>query len=53
MGEARWTTIVAKIPQVIEYDILLSADKRSEYKNIWFNVMIKRKNDHIRSSARR
>lgn len=53
IDEARWTTIVAKIPQVIEYDILLSADKRSEYKNIWFNVMIKRKNDHIRSSARR
>ena len=53
MNEPRWAAVVAKIPQVIECDIWLSADKRSEYKNIWFNVMIKRKNDHIRSSARR
>ena len=53
MDEARWKTIVAKIPQVIECDIWLSADKRADCKDTWFNVMIKRKNDHIRSSARR
>ncbi len=53
MDESRWTTIVAKIPQVVEYDIWSSADKRADYKNAWFNVMIKRKNNHIRSSARR
>ena len=53
MDEARWTNIVAKIPQVIEYDIWLSADKRSDCKDAWFNVMVKLKNDHIRSSARR
>ena len=53
MDELRWKTIVAKIPQAIEYDIWLSADKRAKCKNAWFNVMIKRKNDHIRSSARR
>ena len=33
MNESRWTTIVAKIPQVIEYKIWLSADKRSGIKN--------------------
>ena len=53
MDEASWKTIVAKIPQVIECDIWLSADKRADCKDAWFNVMIKRKNDHIRSSARR
>ena len=53
MNESRWTTIVAKIPQLIEYDIWLSSDKRADCKNAWFNVMIKRKNDSIRSSARR
>ena len=42
IDEARWTTIVAKIPQMIEYDIWLSADKRANCKNAWFNVMIKR-----------
>ena len=52
MNEARWTTIVAKIPQVIEYDVWLSVDKRADYKNTWFNVMIKRKDDHIRISAK-
>lgn len=53
MNESRWTTIVATIPQVIEYDIWLSSDKRAECKNAWFNVMIKPKNDSIRSSTRR
>ena len=50
MNESRWTTIVAKIPQVIEYDIWLSADKRADCKDAWFNVMIKRQNKHIKSS---
>ena len=50
MDEARWKTIVTKIPQVIEYHIWLSEDKRANCKDAWFNVMIKRKNDHIRSS---
>ena len=53
MNESRWTTIVANIPQVIEYDIWLSSDKRADCKNAWFNVIIKRKNNSIRSSARR
>lgn len=53
MDEARWTTIVAKIPQVIEYDIWLSADKRVDYKNTWFNVIIKQRDDPIRSSVKR
>lgn len=53
MGEARWKMIVTKIPQVIEYHIWLSADKRADCKNTWFNVMIKRKSDYIRSSTRR
>ena len=52
MDEARWKTIVAKIPQVIECDIWLSGDKRVDCKDTWFNVMIKRGDDHIRSSAR-
>ena len=52
MGEARWTTIVAKIPQVIEYDTWLSADKRADCKDAWFNVMIKRENNHIRISVK-
>ena len=42
MNESRWTTIVAKIPQVIEYKIWLSADKRSGIKNNWFNITIKK-----------
>lgn len=50
MNEARWATIVAKIPQVIECDILLSADKRADCKDAWFNVMIKRQNNHIKRS---
>ena len=50
IDEARWTTIVAKIPHVIEYHIWLSADKRSDCKDTWFNVMIKRQNNHIKSS---
>ena len=50
MDESRWTTIVSKIPHVIEYHIWLSADKRSDCKDTWFNVMIKRQNDHIKSS---
>ena len=50
MDELRWKTIVAKIPQVIECDIWLSADKRVDCKNAWFNVMIKRQNKHIKSS---
>lgn len=41
MNEARWATIVSKIPQAIECDIWLSADKRVDCKNAWFNVMIK------------
>ena len=49
MNEARWTTIVAKIPQAIEYDIWLSADKRVDCKNAWFNVMIKQKDNPIKS----
>ena len=53
MNETRWKTIVTKIPQVIEYDIWLSADKRADCKNAWFNVMIKRKNDHITDATRR
>ena len=53
IDEARWTTIVAKIPQVIEYDIWLSADKRANCKDAWFNVVNKRGNNRIRSSARR
>ena len=42
MNESRWTTIVAKILQVIEYKIWLSADKRSGIKNNWFNITIKK-----------
>ena len=53
MNETRWKIIVTKIPQVIEYDIWLSADKRADCKNAWFNVMIKRKNDHITDATRR
>ena len=53
MNEARWTIILSRIAQVIEYDIWLSADKRADSKNAWFNVMIKQKNDPITSSARR
>ena len=53
MDEARWKTIVTKVPQVIEYRIWLSEDKRANCKDAWFNVMIKRENDSIRSSARR
>ena len=52
MDEARWKTIVAKIPQVIECDIWLSSDKRADCKNEWFNVMIKRENDPIRGSVK-
>ena len=52
MNEVRWKTIVATIPQVIEYDIWLSADKRADSKNAWFNVMIKQKGDLIRSSVK-
>lgn len=53
INEARWKTIVSKIPQEIEYDIWLLADKRADCKNTWFNVIIKQKDDHIKSSARR
>ena len=53
MNETRWKIIVTKIPQVIEYDIWLSADKRADCKNAWFNVMIKRKNDHVTDATRR
>ncbi len=53
MDELRWKTIVAKIQQVIECDIWLSTDKRANCKDAWFNVIIKRKSEHIRSSARR
>ncbi|WP_413520908.1 class I SAM-dependent methyltransferase [Psychrobacter glacincola] len=42
MNEVRWKTIVFKIPQMIEYDIWLSADKRSGIKNNWFNITIKK-----------
>ena len=42
MNESRWKAIVAKIPQVIEYDIWLSSDKRSGIKNNWFNITIKK-----------
>ena len=49
MNESRWITIVANIPQVIEYDIWLSADKRADCKDAWFNVMIKRENNPIRA----
>jgi len=42
MDEVRWKTIVAKIPQVIEYEIWLSADKRSGIENNWFNITIKK-----------
>lgn len=42
MNESRWTTIVAKILQVIEYKIWLSVDKRSGIKNNWFNITIKK-----------
>ena len=52
MNESRWTTIVANIPQVIEYDIWLSADKRADCKDAWLNVMIKRENNPIRSSVK-
>lgn len=52
MDELRWKTIVAKIQHVIEYHIWLSADKRADCKDAWFNVVIKRGNDRIRSSAR-
>ena len=52
MNEARWATIVAKISQVTECDIWLSADKRVDCKNAWFNVMIKRENNPIRSSVK-
>ena len=52
MNEARWITIVANIPQVIEYDIWLSPDKRADCKKAWFNVMIKQKGDLIRSSVK-
>ena len=52
MDELRWKTIVANIPQVIEYDIWLSADKRADCKDAWFNVMIKRENNHIRISVK-
>lgn len=52
MNESRWKAIVAKIPQVIEYDIWLSTDKRADCKKAWFNVMIKQKGDLIRSSVK-
>jgi len=52
MNELRWVTVVAEISQVIEYDTWLSADKRADCKDEWFNVVIKRESDHIRSSAR-
>lgn len=52
VNESRWTTIVANIPQVIEYDIWLSADKRADCKDAWFNVMIKRENNPIRISVK-
>lgn len=49
MNESRWTTTVSEISQSIEYDIWLSADKRADCENAWFNVMIKQENNHIRS----
>ena len=52
MNESCWKAIVAKIPQVIEYDIWLSTDKRADCKKAWFNVMIKQKGDLIRSSVK-
>ena len=52
MDELRWKTIVAKIPHVIEYHIWLSADKRVDCKDAWFNVMIKRENNPIRISVK-
>ena len=52
MDELRWKTIVAKIPHVIEYHIWLSADKRADCKDAWFNVMIKRENNPIRISVK-
>ena len=52
MNESRWKAIVAKIPQVIEYDIWLSTDKRADCKKAWFSVMIKQKGDLIRSSVK-
>ena len=52
MNESRWKAIVAKIPQVIEYDIWLSTGKRADCKKAWFNVMIKQKGDLIRSSVK-
>ena len=42
MNESSWKAIVAKIPQVIEYKIWLSADKRSGIENNWFNINIKK-----------
>ena len=53
MDEARWKTIVTKMPQVIEYDVWLSADKRANCKDAWFNVMIRKKYNHTKSCARR
>ena len=53
MNEVRWKTIVATIPQVIEYKIWLSADKRADCKNVWFNVMIRKKDYHTKICARR
>ena len=53
MNESRWKAIVAKIPQVIEYKIWLSADKRADCKNVWFNVMIRKKDYHTKICARR
>lgn len=53
MDEARWKTIVTKMPQVIEYDVWLSADKRANCKDAWFNVMIRKKDNHTKSCARR
>ena len=52
MNESRWITIVANIPHVIEYYIWLSADKRADCKDAWFNVMIKRENNSIRISVK-
>ena len=53
IDEARWKTIVTKMPQVIEYDVWLSADKRANCKDAWFNVMIRKKYNHTKSCARR
>lgn len=52
MNESRWKTIVSEILRVIEYDIWLSTDKRADYKNAWFNEMIKQNDDYIRSSVK-